>query len=140
MRGRLTRWRLLAGLLTGALRRAGDDLVAWPSRGEWPAAVLAAYLARLPLRGANPGLLAHIPCYCRCAASGHRSNLDCYVKSDNGASLLLDPHGLGCDTCAARTLEAQDLTGRGLSDCAVRQAIDAHWSGTGHATNTLLLS
>jgi hypothetical protein len=157
---RLTRRGLLAGLLAAAapvvavgcvrvvppggatpaaLTRSGGSLVAWPARDEWPAAfhrsgprTQAAYRYAV----ANPDLLAHIPCYCGCAASGHRSNLDCYVKTRNGASVTLDPHGFGCDTCASITLDAQELASRGLTHRAIREAVDARWGTTGPATAT----
>jgi len=30
---------------------------------------------------ANPDAMQNIPCYCGCGSMGHRSNLDCYIKS-----------------------------------------------------------
>ena len=127
------------GATPAALMRSGGSLVAWPAREEWPTAfrdasprTQAAYRYAVT----NPDLLGHIPCYCGCASFGHRSNLDCYVKTNNGTTVTLDPHGFGCETCAAITLDSQELAARGLTHRAVREAIDARWSATGPGTPT----
>jgi hypothetical protein len=58
-----------------------------------PASVQEAYRFAI----ANQELLSQIPCFCGCVASGHTSNLSCYlVESDEpGAILQFDNHALG---------------------------------------------
>ena len=43
-----------------------------------------------------PEVVAQVPCYCGCVADGHKSNLDCFVKSvgDNNAVQEWDSHGI----------------------------------------------
>jgi Protein of unknown function with PCYCGC motif len=154
---RLARRRLIAGLLlaaplaaVGCVRvvppggatpaaSAAGSLVARPASDEWPRAFRAASArtqAAYRYAVANPNLLEHVPCYCGCAASGHRSNLDCYVEARSGALVTLDAHGFGCDTCAAITLEVREMAGRGLTHREVREAIDTRWRTVGPATTT----
>jgi hypothetical protein len=43
-----------------------------------------------------PEVVASVPCYCGCAAEGHKSNLDCFVKkmgTDNAVEEW-DTHGI----------------------------------------------
>jgi hypothetical protein len=43
-----------------------------------------------------PEVVASVPCYCGCAADGHKSNLDCFVKkmgADNAVEEW-DTHGI----------------------------------------------
>jgi hypothetical protein len=58
-----------------------------------PASVQEAYRFAI----ANQEMLSQIPCFCGCVASGHTSNLSCYlVESDEpGAILQFDNHALG---------------------------------------------
>jgi hypothetical protein len=46
---------------------------------------------------ANQDLLSQIPCFCGCVASGHTSNLSCYITDDGqpGGVLQFDNHALG---------------------------------------------
>jgi hypothetical protein len=46
---------------------------------------------------ANQELLSQIPCFCGCVASGHTSNLSCYITEDGqpGGVLQFDNHALG---------------------------------------------
>ena len=44
----------------------------------------------------RPDLLKQVPCYCGCGEeAGHKSNLDCFVRSRNGADVTFDTHGAG---------------------------------------------
>ncbi len=43
----------------------------------------------------RPDVLQYIPCYCGCAALGHRSNLECFVRSAPGGGVVLEAHGAG---------------------------------------------
>jgi hypothetical protein len=43
-----------------------------------------------------PDVLAQIPCYCGCGQeAGHKSNLDCFIKSRNGDDIVFDKHAAG---------------------------------------------
>ena len=42
----------------------------------------------------HPDILAQIPCYCGCGElDGHKSNLDCFIKSREGDEVVFDDHG-----------------------------------------------
>lgn len=42
-----------------------------------------------------PDYLSQTPCYCGCYADGHKSNLDCFIKSRDGDDVEFDRHGAG---------------------------------------------
>ena len=45
---------------------------------------------------ANPDVLRAFPCYCGCGSVGHRSNLDCYIKTIRAdGSIEFDDHSFG---------------------------------------------
>jgi len=43
-----------------------------------------------------PEVVASVPCYCGCAADGHKSNLDCFVKQMGAENAVeeWDSHGI----------------------------------------------
>lgn len=97
-------WRavfVLALLTIGACQRAGDPSVALAMAPESalpdfvrgaPAQVRDAYRFAI----ANRELLSAIPCYCGCGSMGHRSNLDCYIKSVRAdGSIEFENHAFG---------------------------------------------
>ena len=44
----------------------------------------------------HPELLSKVPCYCGCGEeAGHKSNLDCFVKTRSGSDVTFDDHGAG---------------------------------------------
>jgi hypothetical protein len=88
-------------LAVGACQRAGGGSVelamapesALPEfvRGA-PPQVREAYRFAI----ANRELLGAFPCYCGCGAMGHRSNLDCYIKSVRAdGSIEFENHAFG---------------------------------------------
>jgi hypothetical protein len=92
---------LLVLLTAGACQRAGGGSVklamapesALPEfvRGA-PPQVREAYRFAI----ANRELLGAFPCYCGCGAMGHRSNLDCYIKSVRAdGSIEFEDHAFG---------------------------------------------
>jgi len=41
----------------------------------------------------HPQILSQIPCHCGCGQeAGHKSNLDCFIKSRNGNDVKFDDH------------------------------------------------
>ena len=64
-----------------------------PELRSAPANVQEAYRFAI----ANQELLSQIPCFCGCVASGHTSNLRCYIAEDGqpGSVLQFDNHALG---------------------------------------------
>lgn len=45
---------------------------------------------------ANPDVLRAFPCYCGCGSVGHKSNLDCYIKTIRpDGSMEFDDHSFG---------------------------------------------
>jgi hypothetical protein len=86
----------------------------------------------------NYETLRYIPCFCGCGvSSGHVNNYDCFVKSAKPDGwFILDPHGLGCGTCVAITLEVIAMRDKGMTLKAIRSAIDGRWAQTGPSTRT----
>lgn len=76
-----------------------SPLAADPARGLWPDVVKSASPAvqqAYQYAAANEASLRYIPCYCGCAAQGHRDNFDCYVREVlTGGRSVLDTHALG---------------------------------------------
>lgn len=85
-----------------------------------PATVRTAYQFAV----ANPEALANVPCYCGCAAIGHKSNLACYVKEfgANGKPVF-DDHSLGCSICVDIATDVMRMTAEGKSPAEIRQQI-----------------
>lgn len=117
------------------------ELAANPATGVWPAqyrnapkAVQTAYR----YAAMNSDVLRYIPCFCGCGLSaGHLNNYDCFVKTANAdGSVILDPHGLGCGTCVAITLEVIAMREQGMALRPIRAAIDDRWASTGPTTKT----
>lgn len=89
---------IAAGVLIAAL--SGDD-----GGGDGGAIKLPdfVYAATAPKDAAkayqfaldSPDYLSQVPCYCGCYADGHRSNLDCFIKSRDGDDVEFDRHGAG---------------------------------------------
>ena len=117
------------------------ELAAKPASGIWPAAYRAAPKAvqtAYHYAADNYETLRYIPCFCGCGLSaGHVNNYDCFVQAAKPDGwYILDPHGLGCGTCVAITLEVIAMRGQGMTTKAVRTAIDDRWAQTGPSTRT----
>jgi hypothetical protein len=119
------------------------ELAANPGKGVWPSAyrnapqgVQTAY----QFAAANYETLRYIPCFCGCGLSaGHLNNYDCFVKDAKPDGwFILDPHGLGCGTCVAITLEVVAMRSQGMTAKAMRSSIDGRWAATGPSTRTPL--
>jgi len=78
---------------------APDPLLADPSLGVWPAAYhTASEQTREAYRYAidRPDVLQWMPCFCGCVNDGHKSNVDCFVRTRIAEGrVVLDPHGFG---------------------------------------------
>lgn len=89
---------LTAGIVAGVLSRGGGssspDAIKLPdfaSARTAPKGSAQAYQFAVD----HPDLLAQIPCYCGCAADGHKNNLDCFITSREGNKVVFDRHGSG---------------------------------------------
>ena len=81
---------------------------------------------------ASPGALQWIPCYCGCAAMGHRNNVDCYFKPVTGGQPpRYEEHASFCQVCVETTLMVKRLLSQGQSLREVRQAVDQAFGGGG---------
>ncbi len=84
----------------------------------------------------RPDVLQYIPCYCGCDASGHASNLHCFVQARSAAGVTLDAHGANCDVCVETALEVKAQTLRGIGLTQVRASVDRQFSKFGRGTHT----
>lgn len=84
----------------------------------------------------NPQLMQWFPCYCGCAAMGHRSNLDCYLKPTTDSTISFEEHASYCDICVQITLKAKELIAQGMSLRDARAAIDRQFAGSVPGTPT----
>ena len=88
---------LIAGIAAGVMSRRGSSssgtikLPDFALSSTAPRGASQAYQFALD----RPDLLKQVPCYCGCAADGHTSNLDCFIKSRDGNDVVFDPHGSG---------------------------------------------
>jgi hypothetical protein len=119
------------------------ELAANPDKGVWPSAYRNAPKAvrtAYQYAAANYETLRYIPCFCGCGlSSGHVNNYECFVKAAKPDGwFILDPHGLGCGTCVAITLEVIAMREQGMPVRSIRVAVDDRWSKTGPATKTPL--
>lgn len=111
-RGGLTPLSLTAIVVAGLVIAvgAGAGILVWALSGDEGGsggAVLKppdfAYAATAPKDSAKayqfaldfPEYLSQVPCYCGCAKDGHKSNLDCFIKSRSGDKVEFDKHGAG---------------------------------------------
>jgi len=87
----------------------------------------------------NPHDLETIPCYCGCGNMGHKSNLNCYIKSiDQNGKITFDNHAAGCGICVDIARDVMRLKQEGQSALKIRQYIDAQYGTFGPSTNTPL--
>ena len=100
-----------------------------------PASVREAYAFAI----ANPHDLETVPCYCGCGNMGHKSNLNCYIKSiDQNGTITFDNHAVGCGICVDIARDVMRLKQEGQSALKIRQYIDAQYGSFGPSTNTPL--
>ncbi|MBP7600102.1 MAG: hypothetical protein KA750_02050 [Thermoflexales bacterium] len=84
-------------------------------------------------------LLRRIPCYCGCAAIGHRDNYDCYVSGvEPDGRLRYDIHAFGCVICVNITHDALRLKQEGKSPGDIRAHIDLTYAESGAGTQTVM--
>ena len=81
---------------------------------------------------ASPGAIKYIPCYCGCAAMGHRNNVDCYFKPVTGGEPpRYEEHASFCQVCVDTTLMVKRMLSQGRSLMEIRQAVDQTFGGGG---------
>lgn len=118
---------------TDAVPAGADE--AWAHRPAFTgvtAATEAAYHYALY----HPQVVQWMPCYCGCAAMGHRSNLDCYLKPTSDGQVTFEEHASYCDLCVQITLKTKELLAQGASLGGARAAIDALYAGDVPGTPT----
>jgi len=127
----LTRWRNALESAAGSPRWP-DWSPAWPALPEPPAR-----RHRLPqdLRGVyayaatHVDLLARIPCFCGCAAQGHRSLLHCFVAGFQGdGTPTWTDHSSDCEMCVHIAREVMLMESQGLRAGQIQAVIDAQYS------------
>jgi hypothetical protein len=108
---------------------------AWANRPDFTRASAATEVAyRYALD--HPTVVQWMPCYCGCAAMGHRSNLDCYFKPTEDGRITFEEHASYCDICVQITLKTRDLVDQGVSLHDARAAIDLAFAGSVPGTPT----
>ena len=127
----LTRWRSALELAAGNPSWP-EWSPAWPALPEVPAR-----RARPPqdLRGVyayaatHADLLAQIPCFCGCAAQGHRSLLNCFVSRfrADGTPAWTD-HSFDCEICVHIAREVMLMESQGLQAGQIQAAIDRQYA------------
>jgi hypothetical protein len=127
----LTRWR------TALEVAAGNP--SWPEWSPvWPALPEPRTRRhRVPqdLRGVyayaatHAELLAKIPCFCGCAAEGHRSVLNCFVAGfrADGTPTWTD-HSFDCEMCVHIAREVMLMESQGLRVDQIQAAIEGQYS------------
>lgn len=136
---------------TAAMPSQGGQ-AAGPSGDMAPADASAAWDARPAFVRGNPQteeayayalyhrqIVQWMPCYCGCGASGHRSNLDCYLKpTAPGAPIVFEEHASYCDICAKTTLLTKQLISEGKTLREIRAIVDQTFGGSVPGTPTEL--
>ncbi len=88
---------------------------------------------------ANPHELENYPCFCGCGKMGHKSNLNCYVKSvATDGTITFDNHASGCGICVDITQDVMRLKSEGQTPLQIRRYVDSHYSSYGPSTDTPL--
>jgi hypothetical protein len=74
----------------------------------------------------HPEILMYMPCFCGCNQSGHRSNVDCFVKSRaaNGDVTAWQEHGAVCAMCLAVGETAMRMHAAGASVKEIRAEVE----------------
>ena len=139
----LTRWR--SALESAAGSPAWPEWsTAWP---ELPAPPARRHRPPQDLRGVyayaatHPDLLAQIPCFCGCAAQGHRSLLNCFVSRfrEDGTPAWTN-HSFDCEMCVHIAREVMLMESQGLRVDQIQAAIDRQYSHGHVRTPTPLAS
>lgn len=111
----------------------------WANRPAFVSGAGEATQAAYAYALARPDVLQWLPCYCGCAASGHRSNLDCFfVRREVGGSYVYEEHASFCDVCVQTANMAQQMLREGKTIVQVRAAVDATFGGNAPGTPTKL--
>ena len=127
----LIRWR-------SSLERAAGN-PSWPAwSATWPALPeprVRRHRSPQDLRGVyayaatHAELLAQIPCFCGCAAEGHRSLLNCFVASFRGdGTPTWNDHSFDCEMCVHIAREVMLMESQGWKPGRIQAAIDDQYS------------
>lgn len=84
---------------------------------------------------ANPEAAKAIPCYCGCAALGHKSSYACYVNDVNSAgTIIYDLHAVSCGICVDITQNQIKMMRDGKSLLEIKDYIDRIYARYGPST------
>ena len=127
----LTRWRSSLELAAGNPSWP-DWSPAWPplpeprARRHRPPQDLRGVYGYAATHG---DLLAQIPCFCGCAAEGHRSLLNCFVAGFRGdGTPMWTDHSFDCEMCVHIAREVMLMESQGLKASQIQAAIDERYS------------
>lgn len=123
---------MASGAMDEAPAGADDAWAHRPAYAHATASTQAAYQYAVY----HPQVVQWMPCYCGCAAMGHRSNLDCYIKPPTDGPVTFEEHASYCDLCVQITLKTKELMAQGASLHGARAAIDALFAGDVPGTAT----
>jgi hypothetical protein len=124
----------LLGAMTMPTR--AEVVSVWAARPDYVQALPKDAQAAYAFALARPDLLQWMPCYCGCAKSGHRSNLDCFFQSREAkGNYTYEQHASFCGVCVTTANLAAQLMAQGQSPTQIRAAVDAQF-GAGAAPGT----
>jgi len=80
----------------------------------------------------RPDVIPWMPCYSGCAATQHRSNLDCFLRSRMAGGAVAGEEHASCRDVGVQTaLPARHRIAEGRSLAKIRAEVDATFGGTG---------
>jgi Protein of unknown function with PCYCGC motif len=124
----------------GAMQMPTAEEVAttWAARPEYVKALPAEGQAAYAFALARPDVLQWLPCYCGCAAMGHRSNLDCFFqRREVKGTFAYEEHASYCGICVKTASLADGMLQQGKTMTQIRAAVDSTYGGgTAPGTDT----
>lgn len=118
---------------------AQDVSAAWKARPDYVTALPSEGQGAYAFALARPDVLQWLPCYCGCAAMGHRSNLDCFFqRREVQGTYQYEEHASFCDICVKTANLASQMLQQGSTMTQIRAAVDNTFSGSAPGTDTPL--
>ena len=119
---------------------ADEATSTWAARPDYVRALPAEGQAAYAFALARPDVLQWLPCYCGCAAMGHRSNLDCFFqRREVKGTFVYEEHASYCGICVKTASLADGMLRQGKTMVQIRAAVDSTFGGgTAPGTDTPL--